>query len=83
MNIVPLAASRSNCGQALGLVRTLIPGSLKVYPVPGYGAIQEGEHRFCHPVDGGQDCGTFQFVHIWRESASGNWQLTRVISYGH
>ncbi|MEM9304408.1 MAG: nuclear transport factor 2 family protein [Pseudomonadota bacterium] len=78
-----LASSRSNCGSGLGLERTLIEDSLRVFPIPGYGAIQEGRHRFCHPTDQGPDCGTFNFLHIWREGEDGSWQLTRVVSYGH
>lgn len=65
-----------------GLKRTLIPGSLEVYPVKEYGAIEIGMHRFCHQENGKEDCGTFKFVHIWRRQDKG-WKLTRVISYDH
>lgn len=65
-----------------GLKRTLIPGSLEVYPVSNYGAIEIGMHRFCHKENGKDDCGTFKFVHIWQKRVDG-WKLTRVISYGH
>jgi hypothetical protein len=30
----------------------LVPGSLEVYPIPGYGAMQIGAHTFCHIEDG-------------------------------
>lgn len=63
--------------------RELVPGTLEVHPIPGYGAIQIGAHRFCHNGgDGRADCGTFKFVHIWQKKG-GQWKLTRVISYGH
>jgi hypothetical protein len=65
-----------------GLRRTLIPGSLQVYPIKDYGAIEIGMHRFCHPENGKDDCGTFKFVHIWQKRVDG-WKLTRVISYDH
>ncbi|MCB2409057.1 nuclear transport factor 2 family protein [Hymenobacter lucidus] len=65
-----------------GLRRTLIPGSLQVYPIKDYGAIEIGIHRFCHPENGKDDCGTFKFIHIWQKRPDG-WKLTRVISYDH
>src|SRR6185295_5864202 len=46
------------------LRRDLVPGSLEVYPIPGYGAMQIGAHTFCHIEDGKQQCGTFKFVHV-------------------
>ena len=65
-----------------GLKRTLVPSSLEIYPIKGYGALQVGEHTFCHVADGRNDCGTFKFVHVWQKRSDG-WKLTRVISYGH
>jgi hypothetical protein len=65
-----------------GLRRTLVPGSMEVYPVREYGAIQTGEHTFCHEENGKTECGTFKFVHVW-EKKNGEWKITRVISYGH
>ncbi|HXG57562.1 MAG TPA: nuclear transport factor 2 family protein [Thermoanaerobaculia bacterium] len=68
--------------QNSGLKRTLVPGSLEVYPIKGYGALEVGKHRFCHPESGRNDCGTFKFVQIWQKRSDG-WKLTRVISYDH
>ncbi len=65
-----------------GLKRELIAGSLEVYPIKDYGAIQEGRHRFCHPENGKQDCGTFKFIHIWKQEESG-WKISRIVSYDH
>ncbi|MDJ0918474.1 MAG: nuclear transport factor 2 family protein [Woeseiaceae bacterium] len=65
-----------------GLTRELIVESLYVYPIVGYGAIQVGKHRFCHPENGEMDCGVFDFLHIWKESNDA-WTLTRVVSYSH
>ena len=65
-----------------GLRRDLIPGSLEVYPIPNYGAVATGLHRFCHEENGKQDCGTFKFVIIWQKK-SDQWKPTRVVSYDH
>ncbi len=65
-----------------GLTRTLVKGSLEVYPIKDFGAIQVGEHRFCHVENGKDDCGTFKFTHVWKKQ-EGQWKLTRVISYDH
>jgi len=64
------------------LKRELVKGTLEVYPIPGYGAMEIGEHTFCHLENGKQDCGTFKFVHIWKKT-NGEWKITRVVSYGH
>lgn len=64
------------------LRRTLVEGSLEVHPVPGYGAIQIGQHEFCHRENGVDDCGVFGFTHLWKRTEDG-WRITRVLSYGH
>ncbi len=64
------------------LKRELIKETMEVYPIPGYGAMQIGEHRFCHTENNKQDCGTFKFVHIWQKKEDG-WKITRVVSYNH
>ena len=61
--------------------RELVVGTLKVYPIKDYGAIEEGEHRFCQ-LDPGNCEGIAKFLMIWRNNG-GNWQMTRVVSYGH
>jgi hypothetical protein len=62
--------------------RELEPGSLRVFPIKGYGAIELGRHRFCHTERGRLDCGTFGFVQVWRQ-VDGRWRIARVVSYGH
>ena len=61
--------------------RELIASSLKVYPIKDFGAIEEGEHRFCQTESGSCE-GVAKFLMIWRKRAGG-WQITRVMSYGH
>ena len=65
-----------------GLRRDLVPGSMEVYPIKNYGAIETGLHRFCHEENEKQDCGTFKFLHIWQKK-NGQWKVTRVASYDH
>jgi hypothetical protein len=60
--------------------RELIPGSLRVYPIKDYGAIEEGEHRFCQKDEG--CAGVAKFVMVWKREGE-SWVLTRVLSYGH
>jgi ketosteroid isomerase-like protein len=62
--------------------RDLVKGSLEVYPIKNYGAIEIGAHRFCHTEKGKEECGAFKFVHVWRK-VEDSWKLSRVISYGH
>ncbi|RZK29810.1 MAG: nuclear transport factor 2 family protein [Hymenobacter sp.] len=68
--------------QSPDIHRDLMPGSLEVYPIPGYGAMEIGSHRFCHQENGKPDCGTFKFTMLWQQKA-GVWRVTRVVSYGH
>ncbi|MBT2747279.1 MULTISPECIES: nuclear transport factor 2 family protein [unclassified Lysobacter] len=61
--------------------RELLPATLKVYPIKDYGAIEEGEHRFCE-VSSGKCEGGAKFLMVWALK-DGQWRMTRVISYGH
>ena len=76
-----LDAIKNNiCGK---VQRELVPGTLKVYPIKGYGAVEMGVHRFTHPWE--QDHGVVgeaEFVHLWQYK-DGGWRITRVISYDH
>lgn len=65
-----------------GLRRDLVPGSMEVYPVKDYGAVQIASHTFCHAENGRQDCGTFKFIHVWKKTPEG-WKIARVVSVGH
>lgn len=61
--------------------RQLVPGSLRVYPVKDFGAIAQGEHRFCQ-TDSDRCDGLADFTMLWR-LRDGRWHVTRVLSYGH
>jgi ketosteroid isomerase-like protein len=75
-----LDAIRNNiCGKT---ERQLIPGSMEVYRLDHYGAVEIGRHRFTHPGHAESDVGEAKFINIWRFK-DGNWQITRAISYDH
>lgn len=62
--------------------RELVKGTLEVYPLKDYGAIEIGQHRFCHLENGKQDCGVTRFAMVWRQLGE-TWKIARVISYSH
>lgn len=64
--------------------RELVPGTLEVHLIKGYGAVEMGAHRFCEVNTDGDvlKCATPRFVHLWHDD-NGHWRITRVISYGH
>ena len=64
------------------LKRTLIKESLEVHPIEGYGAIEVGKHQCSHIENGKLEVGIFKFLMIWKNE-SGNWKISRVISYDH
>ncbi|BDU15169.1 nuclear transport factor 2 family protein [Lysobacter auxotrophicus] len=61
--------------------RELVPGSLKVFPIKEFGAIEQGTHRFCQ-FGSGKCEGIADFTIVW-ENRDGAWRITRVLSYGH
>jgi hypothetical protein len=65
-----------------GLRRDLVSGSLEVYPINNYGAVETCLHRFCHVENGKDDCGTFKNIMVWKMLDTG-WKVSRVISYDH
>lgn len=73
---------KTTAQQKSDLKRELVKGSLEVFPIPGYGAMEIGSHQFCHTENGKDDCGTFKFVQIWQKKDD-QWKITRVVSYGH
>lgn len=68
------------CGQTQ---RQLVPGTLEVFGIHHYGALEIGTHRFTHPnakppVADGEG----RFVHLWHYD-NGSWKVTRVFSFDH
>ena len=68
--------------QSPDISRTLVPGSLEVYPVKDYGAMHIATQRFCHVENGREDCGNSKFVMVWQQQGS-TWKIARVVSYDH
>lgn len=64
------------------LTRRLVSGSMEVYPIKGYGAIETGVHTFSHMENGELQKGTYKFMQIW-QNKDGIWRVTCEITYGH
>ena len=64
--------------------RELVVSSLIVDPVPGYGAMEAGDHLFYERKGDGPErlAGRARFATVWVWS-EGNWKLSRVLSYAH
>jgi hypothetical protein len=64
--------------------RELVPASLTVDPVPGYGAIETGEHLFYERKGDGPEklVGRARFAIVWKWEA-GAWKMSRALSYAH
>jgi ketosteroid isomerase-like protein len=67
------------CGK---VTRELVPGTLEVYPIADYGAVEIGIHRFHHPGNDSSNVGEAKFIHLWQKK-DGTWKVTRVISFDH
>ena len=77
-----LDAIKNNiCGK---VARQLVAGTLEVYPLHGYGAVEIGVHRFYHPASSPDKdvVGEAKFVTLWQYK-DGAWKITRVVSYDH
>lgn len=71
------AIRRNICGK---VTRELLQGSIEVYEINGYGAVEMGFHGFHNNQEKETGPTHFsKFVHIWRFQ-NNTWQLTRIIS---
>ena len=74
------SVKKNICGK---VTRELVPGSLHIYYMKGYGALEVGDHRFHHPGhEDTEGVGEGKFVHLWQYK-DGAWKVTRVMSYDH
>lgn len=72
-----LAAIKANiCGK---VTRVLVKGSIEVYGIAGFGAVEIGYHRFINHQESETPSGPGRFVAIWRFKDN-KWQLYRVAS---
>ena len=73
------SVKKNICGTT---TRELVPGTLLIYYMKGYGAIEMGVHRFHHPGHSEIGDGEGRFVHLWQYK-DGSWKVTRALSYDH
>lgn len=69
----------AGCPRRQGVRREVVPGSLRVYAMNDYGAVQTGTHRFVQP----NQTGIAMFVHLWKRGEDGTWRISRVLSFDH
>jgi len=64
--------------------RALVKNSLEVYPIPGFGAMETGMHRYFTSFNGRPEEVTAspRFVIIWQRKDN-LWKVAKVVSYGH
>ena len=64
--------------------RELVGTSLIVDPIPGYGAMEAGDHLFYERKGNGPErlAGRARFTMVWAW-VDGGWKLSRVMSYDH
>ncbi|MEG1028822.1 MAG: nuclear transport factor 2 family protein [Brevundimonas sp.] len=64
--------------------RELVPGSMRVYAIPGVGAVEEGSHLFYERQGDGPETlvGRARFSMLWRLE-NGHWRLARAFSIDH
>lgn len=70
------AIKNNICGK---VTRTLVSGSVEVYPIQGYGAVQIGEHKFFNNQEPDAKSIPSKFITIWKND-NGTWKMTRIIS---
>lgn len=66
--------------------RELVSGSLRVDPIPGWGAMEVGDHLFYerHGANGQEKLvGKAKFAMVWVLGSDGKWRVSRVLSYAH
>ena len=73
------SVKKNICGTT---TRELVAGTLQIYYMKSYGAIETGVHRFHHPGHPEIGDGEGKFVHLWQYK-DGAWKVTRVLSYDH
>ncbi len=64
------------CGK---VTRTLIKGSIEVYPIKNYGAVEIGYHKFYNNREPEAKSIPSKFIAIWKQE-NNQWKMTKVIS---
>jgi hypothetical protein len=75
---------RVKTGEDFPARRELVDGSLEVWPINGYGALELGTHRFYARLPGKPETltETGNFTILWKQEG-GKWLMSESISYGH
>lgn len=72
-----LASIEKNiCGK---VTRTLLEGSIEVYPIKDYGAVEIGYHKFYNNQEPDAESKPVKFIIMWKKEAD-QWLITKVIS---
>lgn len=61
------------------VTRTLIKGSIEVYPIKNYGAVEIGYHKFYNNREPEAKSIPSKFIAIWKQE-NNQWKMTKVIS---
>lgn len=61
------------------VTRTLIDGSIEVYPINNYGAIEIGYHKFYNNQEPDAKSTPSKFIMVWKNEGE-NWFISKVIS---
>ncbi len=64
------------CGK---VTRIIIQGSMEVYPINNYGAIEIGFHRFYNNQEPNAESKPSKFIIVWKKVDT-NWTITKVVS---
>src|SRR6476469_7987500 len=76
-NDIMQALEKNICGK---VTRELVAGSIEVYPIKDFGAVEMGIHRFHNNQEPpGTPSHAGKFVIIWQHT-NNTWKITRVIS---
>ena len=67
---------RNICGK---VTRTLIEGSIEVYPIKDYGAIEIGYHKFYNNQEPNAKSKPSKFIMVWKNEGE-KWLISKVIS---
>ncbi|MBS1628108.1 MAG: nuclear transport factor 2 family protein [Bacteroidetes bacterium] len=72
------ATQKNICGK---ITRILIKGSIEVYPINNFGAIEIGLHKFHNnqEPESNQPANGSKFIIVWHKTNAG-WKMWRVIS---
>ena len=70
------AIKKNICGK---VTREVVPGSIEVYPIASFGAVELGLHIFINHAEGDSRSKPDRFIIVWQQK-NDTWQISRVIS---